>query len=482
MSLTTAMEIARSNLNVLSAKTSVVSRNVANASTEFASRKIANTVTGAAGYGVRLGNITRSTNDALFHNLLSANSDTSRQETIVEALDRINATIGDTESDTSPAALIGKLSDAIQQYSAAPSDRVRGQAAISAAQDVVVALNSATETVQQVRTDADSQIADSVARINTLLSEYDQVNKEIIAGTRFDNDVTDYLDQRDRILSDLSKEIGIKTVSRDYNDMALFTDSGVTLYDGQPREVTFDKTSFYSATTTGNAVYVDGVPVTGSAATLSLQSGRIKGLTEIRDETAPAYQTQLDEMARGLIDLFAETDQVGTGSPVAGLFTNAGSTTVPSGLVNGLAASISIDPDFDSSQGGDPANLRDGKTYDYNTTGATGYSDRLRSLIDAFSTPRTFDASAQIGTNVTINSFAASSASWLGDTRMAAANALDYHTTVQERTASSLSKETGINLDYEMTILLDLEHSYQATTRLVDTIDKMYQYLLQAAG
>jgi flagellar hook-associated protein 1 FlgK len=43
-----------------------------------------------------------------------------------------------------------------------------------------------------------------------------------------------------------------------------------------------------------------------------------------------------------------------------------------------------------------------------------------------------------------------------------------------------LSSATGINLDYEMTLLLDIERSFQATSRLIQAIDNMYGSLLAA--
>jgi flagellar hook-associated protein 1 FlgK len=39
-----------------------------------------------------------------------------------------------------------------------------------------------------------------------------------------------------------------------------------------------------------------------------------------------------------------------------------------------------------------------------------------------------------------------------------------------------------VNLDEEMTILLELERSYQTSSRLVSTIDSMFAALVQAVG
>jgi flagellar hook-associated protein 1 FlgK len=343
--------------------------------------------------------------------------------------------------------------------------------------------------VQDVRNQADQDIAGSVATINSLLEQYATVNQKIIDGTRLDADITDSLDARDKILADLSQEIAIKTVAGNENDLAIYTDSGVTMFQHTARTVTFDAMTSYSASDTGNAVMIDGVPVTGSGATMPITSGRIKGLTEIRDDIAVTYQSQLDEMARGLIEMFAESDQSGSGSPDAtGLFSYSGSPTVPASgtLIAGLANEISLNAAFDTLQGGDPTYLRDGgvngAAYVYNTTGASGYADRILELIDEFGVDRSFDTSAQLGGTLSLEDLTSSSVGWLEGTRQAAATAQEYSTTVLERASYSLTSLTAVNLDYEMSILLDLEHSFRATSRLISAIDSMYVSLLEAGG
>ena len=113
--------------------------------------------------------------------------------------------------------------------------------------------------------------------------------------------------------------------------MAIFTDSGVTLFDKTPRSVTFTPTASFSASTQGNAVYADGVPITAPGSSMSIQTGALAGLVQVRDDLAVTYQTQLDEVARGLITDFQETDQSTTPTQPAqaGLFTNGGSLTIP---------------------------------------------------------------------------------------------------------------------------------------------------------
>ena len=50
------------------------------------------------------------------------------------------------------------------------------------------------------------------------------------------------------------------------------------------------------------------------------------------------------------------------------------------------------------------------------------------------------------------------------------------------RSAEALSNETGVNVDTELSMLLDLEHTYQASARILSTVNQMLDTLLQAAG
>jgi flagellar hook-associated protein 1 FlgK len=490
MTLSIGLDTALSALSTTADQTSIVSRNVARAGEPGASRKIANLVT-IPGGGVKLASVTRAANSALYEKLLNASSDSAAQKAIVDALDRLDATIGDPELDASPAALVGKLADALHTYATSPQDAASARAAVAAAVDLAQALNAATGTVQKLRAEADAEMASSVENLNTLLARFEAVNTEIVKGTRRGADVTDLLDQRDQILTGISQEIGVRTVSRGDNDMAVYTDSGVTLFDVKARAVTFDRTYSFSAAMTGSAVYADGVPITGSSGRMLAGSGRLVGLAAVRDTYAPTYQSQLDEIARGLITTFAESDQSATPTlpDVPGLFTYAGAPAMPASgtLVPGLAGSIRVSAAVDPAQGGDPTRLRDGgisgnPAYVYNSTGAAGFSQRLEQLIDKLGGQQAFDTSAGLVGTATLSGFASSSVSWLQSARSTANAASDYKGALLQRASDALTKVTGVNLDEEMTLLLELERSYQASTRIVTTIDNMLAALLQAAG
>jgi flagellar hook-associated protein 1 FlgK len=486
MGLTASMDIARTSLSARQEQSTIVSRNIANADNPYASRKIANTVS-ALGGGVRLQSITRVADSLLFQKVLVSNADLAGQKAVVDALNTINETVADPELDFSPAALTGKLNDALQQLSSGPQDPVRAKAVLDAATDLATGLNAATSAVQGVRRQADQDIQVAVAKINTTLADIQTLNQQIVNGTFAGDDVTDQLDQRDKLIADISNEIGIRVAHRSQNDVAIYTDSGVTLFDNTARQVSFVPTPVYDSTIAGNAVVVDGVPVTGPAASMPIGSGRLKGLTDVRDTYAVTYQTQLDEIARGLIETFAEQDQSGSGLPDAtGIFSHVGSPTVPTSgvLQSGLAGEISVNAAVDPSRGGNLDLIRDGgingAAYAYNTSGADGFSGRIRQLADRLVANRPFDPVAESGNQDSVLDFASTSVGWLQEQRRVASSDLSFKQTVQERSSDALNQVIGVNLDNEMTLLLEIERSYQATSRLITTIDDMYQYLLTA--
>ncbi len=247
--------------------------------------------------------------------------------------------------------------------------------------------------------------------------------------------------------------------------------------------------STLTAGTTGNAVLVDGVPVTGADAPMPISAGKLAGLATLRDETAPTYQAQLDEMARGLVESFAESDQSGGGgADLAGLFTWSGGPAVPASgtLSSGIAETLTVNSAVVSSQGGSLSKLRDGgingASYKYNTTGAASYSDHLAGLVDQFSATRSFSTTSGLEASGSLTDFASASVGWLENQRQSTSDTADYQGTLLTRVSTSLSNAVGVNLDDEYALQLQLEQSYQASSKLINVINTMFQTLLDAVA
>lgn len=481
--LSAAMSSALSGLLVTSSQISVTSKNISRSDEENYTRKNAEIASDALG-NPRVVSIQRSAEKRLLDAVLNAGSRVSFDETMLESITRLSETVGDVEADGSIGWGIGALETAMKAYEANPSNGTLANAVVSAAKNLSTSLREATRIVQDVRTESDAGLADAVSDINTILSQIESLNARITGGIPGSDSVVDLMDQRDALARSLSDYIGVRIIQQPNNGIAIYSDSGVTMFDVSARNVTFLPTLPLGAGTPGNSVYIDGVQVTGPDSPMPSRSGRMSALVEIRDSVAPTYQTQLDEIARSLIQLFAEKDQSSLPSlpDATGLFTYSGAPSVPSGLTVGLAGEITIDSAYDREASGNPALLRDGgrngSSYLYNVSGASAFQDRISALVSSFGDTVSFASAANIGGSATLKGFSADSASWLESRRAAADRSQQSSAAIQLRVTEALSRKSGVNIDEEMSIMLGLEKSYQASAKVMTAVNQMLDTLM----
>ena len=500
MSLSTAFNVISSSFAVNSAQTAVVSNNIANANTPGYSREIANVVTNSYG-GADVASVTREANAALLEQVSSSTSQAATQQAISDGLSTLAATVDDSSSASStsgadqngasPSAMLANLQSALATYEDSPTSSSAADAVVSAASDLASSLNSGSATVTQVREQADQNIATSVGTINSLLSQFTAANNAVVTGLQTGGNVASAEDTRDSIVTQLAQQIGVSTVTAANGSESIYTDSGVTLFQDAPSVVSFTPTPTLVDGVSGAPVTVDGVPITGANSPMPIQSGALAGYAALRDTLAPEYQAQLDQIAGGLINAFAESDQSATPTlpSLPGLFTTPGATSLPSmTATTGLAATIEVNPNVDASQGGNPNLLRDGgisdpgnPAYTYNSTGSASYTGRIQELASEISASQSFDPSAGLGSSSSLADYANASVSWLQGENQQASDSSSYQNALATQATSALSNATGVNLDAEMTNMLNLENSYASSAKLLTTVTSMFSALLDAA-
>jgi len=216
-------------------------------------------------------------------------------------------------------------------------------------------------------------------------------------------------------------------------------------------------------------------------------------MLQVRDVEAPTYQKQLDEIARGLVTQFSETN-ASTGDQLPGLFTwtpavdSSGAAVDPytpttSTAITGMAASITLSSTVITANGGDPSLLRDGgingTDFVENTTGDASYSTRLDNYDQAMNATMDFDPSTGVDSNSSLVDFASGSVGWVESERSAASNAAENTAAASSRSTEAYSNGTGVNLDEELTLMMDIEQSYKAGTKILSSVNEMLDTLLQ---
>lgn len=484
MSLTLAYNIARGALATGAATGAVLSRNIANADNSDAARKTIGIATSVGGVPY-VTNMVNEVDRALLERTLESASESSQLDTIMHVWEQLAALNGDPQLELSPAAQIAGFRKALQTASSAPHDAMALQGVLTSANAVVDGLNDAADLVGRIRVEADVSLSEAVVELKSLLHAFGEVNNTIVSAG---GDITDQIDRRNALVRSIAQLVAIRTVSTDGNGMALYLASGATLFEASARELSIDDTVALIPGQPGPSLRVDGVPLKLDAET----GGRIGGLLIARDEATLQLGRQLDEIARGLIMATAERDQSAApvGSDLAGLFTYAGGPTLPpiGSVFDGLAGMIKVNANADPVRGGVLSRIRDGgisapgnPNYIYNTTSGASYSGRLLGLVENLESGQAIDASIGLSTSpLGVLKLAATSAGWLEGERSATHARLEAKTVLADRALAAWQSSVGVNLDDELTALMSLERSYQASTRLISSINAMFDSLLAA--
>jgi len=500
MTLSSALSIINSSFASNAAQSSVIAKNISNANTPGYSREIANQITDGYG-GSDVISVTREANAALLDQLNTSTSESASQSAISAGLATLAQTISDSATTTttsgaeqngnSPSAMLANFQNALATYGAAPSSVAAAGNAVTAANNLVQSLQTGSKAVETVREGADANIASSVNTINKLLAQYTTIDAAIVNGLNTSTDTTTQQDTRDSILTQLSQQIGISTSSNSNGSISIYTDGGTLLFQDVPRGLSFTASATLTAGINGSQVSVSGTPITGAGAPMAIQSGALAGYVQLRDTIAPEYGAQIDQIAGGLISAFAESPQpAGTaGATLPGLFTFPGATGVPAtNAMTGLAGQIEVNANVDPARGGNVNLLRDGgisnpsnPIYTYNTSGAPSYSSRIQQLMTATGATQAFDPAAGLGVSGDLVDYANTSVSWLQTQNKQANDAASYENSVASQASAALSNATGVNLDAELTNMLNIENSYTTSAKLLSTVSAMFSALINAA-
>lgn len=483
MSLTAALASANTALSNASRQASVVSNNISGANVPGYARRNLLIETGPDGQAEAVA-IGRATDTALQAASMDANSKASAASTLSGMYGQLEQVMG-ASSTTNPMAMMSALQNSLQQLSASPSNEAAATGVVQSAQSLVDSLHAATTQITSVRAQANDQLSQAVASMNDLLSQFATVNTSIVTGTAAKSNISSDLDKRDAILSNLSQYVGVSTVKRSDGSMALYTDSGVVMFDGLPRTVAMAASANLTSGTSGPPLTIDGVDVTSTTSPMQVKTGSIAALANIRDGIAVTGQSQLDEIARNLINAFSETDQSATPTlpNQPGLFTYGGAPAMPgNSLVSGLAGEIQVAASVTQN----PMLIRDGgisspnSAYTSNTTAAPDFSDRINQLINAFSTQQTFDPNVSMVTSASLTSYASSTMNMFESARQKADQNATDSKALNDRATQALSNSTGVNLDNETSNMLEIQRSYATAGKLIATIDAMFTSLLQS--
>jgi len=325
MGLTTTLSNALSGLSVTQSSLDVLSRNVSNSGTPGYHRQSVNVVdqTGTSSNYAIASSISRAFDQSLQNYYTTETSDSAAASVTSTYLNQLQTYLGKPSDNSSLNTVFSNFQTALNALTASPDDYSTRATVVSTAQGLASTLNSLTTQVQGLRQQANGQITSDVTTLNQSLSSLVKINDKL---GDFNTDATSkasLLDQRDRLVAQVAGIIDVNVTYRDDGSVALATRSGVGILDQKASVFSFTPNTNVSATqqfSSDDSQNGVGSLTLKTPAGLTidlvkqnvLQSGELKGLIDLRDNSLVQAQDQLDSVAAGLAQAFSTNETDGT--------------------------------------------------------------------------------------------------------------------------------------------------------------------------
>ena len=484
MSVTSALASALTGIQATSRQAEAISSNVANATTPgYGKRSVALAAlsVGGTGQGVRVTGIRRDIDQFLINDRRVAQSAAGDRETRSSFLKRLEEIIGTPETTGSLTARIGALDKALLEAASRPESEARLAAAVSAASDLALGLNQASDAIQAERAKADTRIAGAVGTLNTALQQVQDLNTQIRSFTGAGRDVSALLDQRQQIIDEISGLVPLREIARDHNQVALITTGGAVLLDGTAGQFGFTAVhtvvpEMTQASGGLSGLTLNGRPMATAGEASLISGGELSALFAVRDDLATEGQARLDALARDLVERFSTAGLDPTLTPgTPGLFTDSGgafSTANEAGLSSRLSVNARVDP----AQGGLVTRLRDG--LGATAAGPSGNASLLLALSDALGAARPTASAALPAASRSLAGLASDVLSLTSTDRLSADSETAY-TAARYAALDEMERAGGVDTDEEMQALLVIEKTYAANAKVLQTVNDMINTLLE---
>jgi flagellar hook-associated protein 1 FlgK len=321
-SLGLALHNVQSGLKANQVALNTTANNVSNVHTEGYSRKTVafeQRILDGVGAGVQISRLTRSVDENLLRSLRLELSRLSSVDVQGSYYARTQDLFGAPADDASLSHTIGRFAAALESLAVQPQNSLEQREVVRWANESALQLQHSSNTLQDLRLQADGEIAQVVDRINGLLSDIAEINDQVVRAMATGRDATELMDQRDLALDHLAELIDMRVFQRGDGDVVVYTPGGRILVDNVPATLTHSAAAAVGATTThaeGDlaGIYL-GAEIPANDITSELRGGELFGLVELRDRVLPRMQSALDELGAEIRDVVNQVHNRGLAFP-----------------------------------------------------------------------------------------------------------------------------------------------------------------------
>lgn len=229
--LFSTFNVAKSGMSAQQQVINTTSHNISNAATVGYSRQRAvlktnapqtttGGVAGQIGTGAQVAAIERIRDTFLDYQVRNENSIYEQYTTREKFLSEIEG-IFNEPSDSGLSTQLGAFFDAWQELSKQPQSSNARTVVAQQALALTDLINSSYNKLQNLRNNAQDLMLSSVKNINSILSELDDYNRQIVSVTASGNTPNDLMDKRDMLLDELSGKFNITVEKGLYNGVTV---------------------------------------------------------------------------------------------------------------------------------------------------------------------------------------------------------------------------------------------------------------------
>lgn len=479
-----SFNIATSGLFASQRSLDVTSHNISNSNTEGYSRQIAlqratmptyGDSTGVVGTGVETYDITRMRSSYLDVKYWGQNKTYQEWSIKQEQLEQIEG-IFNEPSDTGIRVVMDEFFASLEELSKQPGDTTCRVAVLEKANVLAVSINrNGNELLNAIR-DVNFSIKNKVSQVNSLAEQIANLNKHIFGFELGGNKANDLRDQRNVLLDKLSSIVNVTITEmpgpngNNYTDVKI---GGITLINHTNfNKLTTDDKSVPGISDIGGGKISDIIWEGVQDQQVRIESGELKGLLDIRDGNGvdfnyrglPYYLSKLNEFANNFVRSFNEQHAQGIdfeGNQGGNFFYEPGVPAINS-INFSIDSSIFINPNKIAA-----STLNDGES----NNGNVNLLIELRKSTTIFSslkgTPD--DYLKSLLSALAVDSSQAK--------RMTTNSQALLHQTENRRLS-----ESGVSLDEEMTNMVKFQQAYNASARMITTLDGILDTTVNRLG
>lgn len=319
---------ALTGLSVTQQRLAITSRNINNLNTEGYTKKLVNQVTEQLG-GVRVSQVERLVDKTLITQSRQQFSISRMHQVRANFLERLQNFLGNPQNNNTLTNSLTDFANTVANVIEKPEVLSRRKFAVDSAQKLATDFNSLSKQIQALRLDAENDIADAVKDINEQLKFINQLNIDIERSVTLQQETADLEDQRDLAIKKISEYMDVETYNRENGKIAVYTGNGLPLLDVDVRELIHDPTvangigqaynpdaPVQSDTDFGGieGIFLDGKNAE-SDITLSIRSGKLKGLIDLRDTILPNMAADIEKLAATFKEEMNKVHNQGTSFP-----------------------------------------------------------------------------------------------------------------------------------------------------------------------